>query len=121
MKRILVVDDNTGVLEVLGIAFEARGFEVYKLTDGKKVPDTVKDFSPDVILLDVFLEDTNGITICNQLKSQSETKHIPVVMFSAHTNAERVLNLCSANAFVEKPFDINRLTAVIESQLIRVT
>lgn len=69
MKRILIVDDDIDILEVLQIAFEARGHEVFILSDGKKVSESIKQFSPAVILLDVFLRDTNGITICNQLKT----------------------------------------------------
>ncbi|HUS00718.1 MAG TPA: response regulator [Chitinophagaceae bacterium] len=120
MKRILIVDDNIEILDVLEVAFEGQGFEVCKISEGKKVFEAVKEFSPNIILLDVYLDDINGVTICNELKSQSETKHIPIVMFSAHTNAETVLKACTAEAFVGKPFNIHSLTELIETHLNKV-
>ena len=56
--------------------------------------------------------------ICKELKLNTETKHIPFVMISAHTNAEATLKVCPADGFVAKPFDLTYLTAVIESLLI---
>ena len=113
--KLLVVDDNTEILEILQIAFEARGHEVCKLSDGQEVLGGLKQFSPDVILLDVFLGDTNGVMICNELKSNAGTKHIPVVLFSAHATAETILNACPADGFIGKPFNINRVIELIES------
>jgi DNA-binding response OmpR family regulator len=114
MKRILIVDDDIDILEVLQIALEAKGHEVFILPDGKKVSETIKQFSPGVILLDVFLGDTNGVTICNQLKSQPGTKHIPVILFSAHSNMETILKGCAADAFIGKPFNLNHLIELVE-------
>ena len=113
--KLLVVDDNIDVLEILQIAFEAKGHEVFTLSDGLKVSESFKQFSPDVILLDVFLGDINGVTICNEFKSNPDTKHIPVILFSAHANAETILNACPADGFVGKPFNISRLIELIES------
>ena len=117
MKRLLIVDDNPDILEILQIAFEARGFEVETIARGEETIKTVASFKPDVILLDVFLGAVNGIDICNELKSKPETKPIFIVMFSAHSKAQDVLKLCSAEAFVGKPFNIFHLTEVIESQV----
>jgi DNA-binding response OmpR family regulator len=114
MKRILVVDDDIDILEVLQIAFEAKGYEVFTLSDGKKVSKNIEKFSPDVILLDVFLEDTNGVTICNQLKSHPETKHIRVILFSAHSKAEGIVQSCAADGFIGKPFNLNHLMELVE-------
>lgn len=117
MKRVLVVDDNKDVLEILQIAFEARGFEVLGIYKGEETIQTVESFSPHVILLDVFLGEVNGIDICNTLKDNPDTKNIPLVMFSAHSTAEAVLGMCSAEAFIGKPFNIHHLTKVIEAQV----
>ena len=114
MKRLLVVDDNPDILEILQIAFEARGFEVLTIPDGEQTFKSVESFKPDVILLDVFLGTVNGIDICNELKSNPGTKDISIVMFSAHSKSDDVLKLCSADAFVGKPFNIFHLTEVIE-------
>lgn len=119
MKRILIVDDNIDILEALQIAFEARGYEVCKLSDGLKVSDSIRQFSPGVILLDVFLGETNGVSICNQLKSHADTKHIPVILFSANSNSEDILKACPANGFIGKPFNLNHLIELIELKINR--
>lgn len=119
MKRILVVDDNPDILEILQIGFEAKGFNVLTLADGEQVSESIQRFSPDIILLDVYLGRSNGLTICSELKSKPETKHIPIVMFSAHVTGDAILKICGADGFVAKPFNINHLTQVIELQLER--
>ena len=113
--KLLVVDDNIDILEILQIAFEARGHEVSILSGGLKIDESIKQFSPDAILLDVFLGEMNGATICNELKSNPATKHIPVILFSAHADAKTILNTCPADGFVGKPFNIQRLIELIES------
>ncbi|HUS02347.1 MAG TPA: response regulator [Chitinophagaceae bacterium] len=120
MKRILVVDDDIDILEVLQIAFEAKGYEVFILSDGKEISENIKQFSPGIILLDVFLGDTNGVTICNQLKSHADTKHIPVILFSSHLNMETILKTCAADAFIGKPFNLNHLIELVERELSKV-
>ena len=117
VKKILIADDQKNILEILKILFEAKGYEVITLPYGKKVLQTALLVSPDVILLDVYLEDSDGIEICGHLKTMPETRHIPVVMMSAHTNAEAILKDCAADAFVAKPFNIADLTSAIELQL----
>jgi CheY-like chemotaxis protein len=70
-------------------------------------------FSPQLILLDVFLSGIDGIDICNTLKSTPETKDIPVIMISAHTNFKEVKKFCRADDFMSKPFDANELVRKI--------
>src|SRR4029077_6822255 len=117
MKRLLIVDDNPGILEVLKIGFEVRDYDVLTTSDGNQVLQLVKEYLPDVILLDVFLDSVNGIIICTNLKTDPETKHIPVVMFCATSDEEVILNNCPADAFVGKPFKLQNLITAVESQL----
>jgi DNA-binding response OmpR family regulator len=76
---------------------------------GEEVLSKTKMFSPQLILLDVFLSGIDGIDICNTLKSTPETKDIPVIMISAHTNFKEVKKFCRADDFMSKPFDANEL------------
>ena len=117
MKRLLVVDDDIDLLEIIQTVFKERGYEVLIISNGEETVKNVEEFSPDIILLDAFIEGSNGAIICSLLKSRPETKHIPVVMFSALANAEEIFEICNADAFVGKPFDINHLAHVIEEQL----
>ncbi|HUS00583.1 MAG TPA: response regulator [Chitinophagaceae bacterium] len=117
MKKILVVDDNRDILQVVEIVLEIRGYDVKTIWDGKEVIEAVKDYSPHVVLLDVLLGNISGITICNELKSNSETKDLCIIMFSAHANQDNVLKLCPADGFLSKPFDIHNLVDTIEAEM----
>ena len=119
MKRILVVDDNLDVLEVMRALLEMKGYEVYILPDGGKVIESIKKLSPNLILLDVYLAGYNGIDICVDIKSKPHLKDIPLVMMSAHSNLDVMMQNCKADSFVAKPYDSNHLLAVIEAQLTK--
>lgn len=117
MPRILIVDDNRDILEVIQVVLEIRGFTVKCIWNAAEIAGAIREFSPDLILLDVFLNDKNGIDICNELKSDPDTKDICIIMFSAQVSEENVLEQCPANGFIAKPFDIHQLHATIMSQL----
>ena len=72
-----------------------------------------RSFSPQLILLDGFLSGMDGIDVCNTLKSTPETKDIPVIMISAHTNLKEIQKFCKADDFIAKPFDANELVRKI--------
>jgi len=72
---------------------------------------------PDLILLDVLLSGKDGREIVKQLKSQEETKSIPIIMFSAHPSAEKTAREAGADDFVAKPFHIDFLLAVVAKYL----
>ena len=116
MKRILVVDDNKDILVVVQLVLELRGYKVMTIFKGTEVIPAIKDFSPDVILLDIYLDTLNGIDLCNEIKSNKENEHICIIMFSAHAKGEDVLKQCPANAFISKPFDVHHLAETIEAQ-----
>jgi len=113
MNRVLIVDDNRDILWVVEVILKRFGFEVMTTLKGEEVLSKTKMFSPQLILLDVFLSGIDGIDICNTLKSTPETKDIPVIMISAHTNFKEVKKFCRADDFMSKPFDANELVRKI--------
>jgi DNA-binding response OmpR family regulator len=117
MKRILVVDDDKDILQVVQIVLQLNGYETMLSWKGEDTLKNVNSFAPDVILLDVNLGSTDGTKICTELKADDKTNNIPVIMFSAHSNLTNVKSRCSADGFIGKPFDIFNLAAVIQSQL----
>ena len=117
MKRILVVDDNSDILQVVRIFLESNGYEVSTISKGDNILNDVVNYSPQIILLDVYLRGSNGVEICNQLKSNSTTKHIPIIMFSAQTNDYLILRKCAADDFIAKPFDEKTLIEKISNLL----
>jgi DNA-binding response OmpR family regulator len=113
MNRVLIVDDNTDILWVVEIILKRYGFNVMTTLKGEEVLAKTKMFSPQLILLDVFLSGIDGIDVCNTLKATPETKDIPVIMISAHTNFKDIKKFCKADDFIAKPFDANELVKKI--------
>lgn len=116
-KYIHLVEDNEDIRYIVEFFLSDFDYEV-------QVSATVKEFIasmdkplPDLYLLDVMLPDGNGLEICRYIKENSNTKHIPVIIMSAHSNEYEVKKESDANAFISKPFDLNVLAASIEQQL----
>ena len=117
MSKILVVDDDLDILVVMEILLSMKGFEVDVTAKWENTFDKIETFKPDLILLDVLISGNDGRTLCKQLKSKSDTKHIPIIMFSAHPSAAATINEYGADDFIAKPFDVNDLLAKVNKQL----
>ena len=117
MKKVLIVDDNSDILWVVETILKRYGFDVVSTLKGEEVMAKTKKYNPQLILLDVFLSGIDGIEVCNTLKSTPETKDIPIIMFSAHTNSQDLMKFCKADDFVAKPFDSNELVKKINFQI----
>jgi DNA-binding response OmpR family regulator len=114
-KKILVVDDDPDILDALQFMLEDAGYEV-KTTEKGEYAENLRVTNgglPDVIILDVLLSGKDGWLICQKLKSQEETKRIPVIMISAHPNAKYSVSAVGADDFMAKPFDMDELLAKI--------
>jgi len=114
-KKILVVDDDPDILDALQFMLEDAGYEVATTEKGdyaENLHDTNGGL-PDVIILDVLLSGKDGRLICQRLKGQEETRHIPIIMISAHPNARQSVKAVGADDFVAKPFDMDELLAKI--------
>lgn len=114
MKKILVVDDDEGILEALSFILEDSGYVVEKTADGKVAPKKALSFQPDLIILDYLLSGIDGLTVCKKIKSDIKTKNIPIILISANPNAKKVIKKCGVNDFIEKPFDIDKLLKKVE-------
>lgn len=116
MKKILVVDDDESIVEVVQLVLESEGYYVQTNMDGN-LPPLLKAELPDLILLDMLLLGADGRDICRQLKSDPQTAHIPVILLSAHSETDQAANASGANDFLEKPFDVDALLAIVEKYL----
>lgn len=114
MERVLVVDDNIDILEVVEMILKNHGFEIILNPKGEETLSYVETFAPQIILLDVFLGNVNGTDICSELKANPKTNHIPIIMFSAHSNIKAVMDVCKADDFIAKPFDMKNLVEKIK-------
>lgn len=117
MRRILAVDDDKDILEIIKYILEDSGYEVDTLTEGKNLFDRIKQHEPDLILLDIMLGNLDGRELCKTLKNQQETKNIPVILISASHNPGMLSQAGSPDDFIAKPFDIDVLLNSINRQL----
>lgn len=113
-KKVLVIDDEIAILEVIKIILDCEGYVTETLPNGEKLLEKVKDNIPDIILLDFSLPGETGDTLARKLKSYSFTRNIPIIMLSAHYAVEELAASCGVNAFLPKPFSINDLIRMIE-------
>jgi CheY-like chemotaxis protein len=111
-KKILVVDDDPDILEVLQLILEGEGYLIQTATQAKNI-DPLLSFQPNLILLDVLLSGSDGRVISKRLKSQETTRHIPIVLMSAHVSAKTTLAQSQADDFIAKPFEVNALLSTV--------
>ncbi|MDO4908641.1 MAG: MtrAB system response regulator MtrA [Corynebacterium sp.] len=116
--RILVVDDDPAISEMLTIVLESEGFHPVAITDGGIAVATAQELKPDLILLDLMLPGMNGIDICRAIR---QTSDVPIVMLTAKTDTvDVVLGLESgADDYITKPFKPKELVARIRARLRR--
>ncbi|MDR7553974.1 MAG: diguanylate cyclase [Armatimonadota bacterium] len=117
--RILIVDDEPGILELLRRRLEALGCQVAVLPGGSQVVAYAREHAPDLVLLDVMMPDLDGFAVCQQLKADPKTRDIPVVLMTARTETDsRVRGLeLGAHDYVGKPFETAELIARVRAAL----
>ncbi len=117
-KRILILDDDQDILDVVSYILTESGFEVQALSSGEQVAAVIKEFHPDLVLMDVMLADMDGRVICSKLKKDQSTRHIPVILISGtHNLANSLTQQGAPNDFIPKPFDIDVLLTKVKAQL----
>jgi len=117
-KKILIVDDNEMILEVMSIILIANGYDVTALNTGDTVVDEVGIIKPDLIIMDATMPGADGRDICKILKLNKDTQNLPVIICSANDDIEKALTQEGApNDILRKPFDISALIDKVEHQL----
>ncbi|MEO6327660.1 MAG: response regulator [Ginsengibacter sp.] len=118
MCKVLVIDDDKDLLEIIKSLLSKRGFNVETNNSWENGFEKIKNFNPQIILLDVFLSGVDGLEICKQLKSGTLTSHIPILIFSAYPRiADAAIYEYGADDFIAKPFEVNDLIIKMHSML----
>jgi DNA-binding response OmpR family regulator len=115
-KRILLVDDDAGILDSVSMLLTEYGYVVDTCIDGD-VKLCLDNDLPDVILLDVWISGWNGKDVCKKLKANEKTRQIPVLLMSAHKDIEKAADDSGADGFIAKPFDIEVLLAKVDAAI----
>lgn len=109
-KKIVIVDDDTAILDSLSVMLDFEGFDVNAFERGSEIFSFVESVSkPDLIMLDIWLSGEDGRDICKKLKENETTKNIPVVMMSAGRGLENTAYNSGASAFIAKPFELDEV------------
>ena len=117
MKTVLIVDDNINNLDLFKDFVESWGYETVTAQQGKDAISLAERYLPDIILLDVMLPGMSGYEVCRELKENTKTQHIPVVMITVLNDiADRIHGYkIGADQFLVKPVDYNELHAILDS------
>ncbi len=114
--RVLVVDDDTALAEMIGIVLRAEGFETAFCADGSEAMDSFRTSRPDLVLLDLMLPGKSGIEVCQELRAESG---VPIIMLTAKSDTTDVVRGLESGAddYVVKPFNPKELVARIKARL----
>jgi len=119
MKRILIVDDEPGILKVVEFRLKKMGYEVIVAVDGKEGLIRAKEMKPDLVVLDFRMPFLNGDEVCRQIREDENIKGIPVILMTASTQSTTPENLQNMGAtdHLLKPFDPDDLLGKIRKCL----
>ena len=118
-KRIHILEDDQEIRNVIEILLKEEGFELQLSSTFSELKKNIQDAMPDLFLLDVMLPDGNGIEICEDLKTDIFTKHIPVIVMSANPDSKEKSVTAGADAYISKPFDLDYVVKRIERLLVK--
>jgi CheY-like chemotaxis protein len=116
-KKILVIDDDLDTVEVITLVLEEYDYEIISSVSSTILKE-ISSIMPDLILLDHWLNGTAGSELCEAVKGDHQTAHIPIILISAAMGIEAVALKYGADAYISKPFDIDYLCEVVASTLI---
>ncbi|MDQ6757896.1 MAG: response regulator [Bacteroidota bacterium] len=111
-KKILVADDDAGIVDAMQILLEDEGYEVIITMDGENIY-AMYEQQPDLVFIDIWMSGINGNTVCRRLKDDDKTKAVPIIMFSANRDTEEIALQCGADGFLSKPFEIKELLEIV--------
>jgi len=115
-KKILIIDDDDELQQIFPLMFEHRDFELLSVLDIENLEQTIAEFQPDLILLDIWIGPVDGRVVCNFIKSHQPTADIPILLISAVEIDIDDVN-CRPDAILQKPFDVNELLSLMDELL----
>jgi PleD family two-component response regulator len=121
--RILVVEDDVDISNMLRIYFDSQGYEVWVAARGQEALDTCRRKLPSIIVLDIMLPDIDGYEVCRRLRGNLRTSHIPILFLTQRDErSDKIAGLeLGADDYITKPFDIEELKWRVQNALRRAT
>ncbi len=120
-KKILVVDDEKDIVELVAFNLEREGFTVFRAYDGQKAWERVNKEKPDLVILDLMMPEMPGMEVCRRIRRQETTALLPIIMLTAKSDPiDKILGLeIGADDYITKPFHIRELIARVRAVLRR--
>jgi DNA-binding response OmpR family regulator len=115
MPRVLIVDDDEDLLEMVSMILSRAGMEVRTAYKATNFQETILQIKPDLILMDIYLDDLDGRELCREIKSLNEFSKIPVILYSAGVIPIDTITTSLADEFMLKPFDNAQLLEKINA------
>ena len=115
LKKILVLDDNQDILDIVHETLAYENFEVKSITKSEDVIPYIESFNPNLVILDYRVAGANGGEICRAIKADPRFSSTPVIIFSAYINTESELYAYGCDAIINKPFDLNELVEKVNA------
>jgi len=107
-KRIVLVEDDEAIRDAFLMAFINSGYEFIELTNGEKITSNQLD-APDLFILDKNISGSDGLEVCQYVKSSERYKHVPVIIFSANPDIVNIATAAGADGVISKPFSLKKL------------
>jgi two-component system alkaline phosphatase synthesis response regulator PhoP len=119
--RILMVDDEKDIVDLVAYNLEKEGYETLKALDGEKALQLVRTKTPDLVVLDLMLPGIQGLEVCKRIRKDPETAFIPIIMLTAKgAEIDKIVGLeVGADDYITKPFSVKELLARIKAVLRR--
>jgi two-component system alkaline phosphatase synthesis response regulator PhoP len=119
--RILIVDDEKDIVDLVAYNLEKEGYETLKALDGEKALQLVRTKTPDLVVLDLMLPGIQGLEVCKRIRKDPETASIPIIMLTAKgAEIDKIVGLeVGADDYITKPFSVKELLARIKAVLRR--
>ena len=115
MKRVLIIEDEPIIAEMMSILLETEGYTVISLADTGWARQKLHDKEVDLVMLDLNLDGEAGQSMCSYIKAQDDLKHIPVVLVSGNSDLEQISTDCGADDFIAKPFDLDHFIGKVQA------
>lgn len=116
-KKILICDDDRGILEMLEMLFEDTGYDIIPEANSLNVKSIMERESPDLVVLDLWMPVLSGDQVLKMIRENPSTSQLPVIVISASTDGRTIADHAGATNFLAKPFDVDELLGMVAGYL----
>lgn len=120
-KKIMICDDDLGILDVVEMMLEIEGYTVFKESNSTNLMSEIKRTSPDLLLMDLWMPVLSGDQVLKAIRTSKEFEDLPVIILSASVDGNQIAKSAGANDFIAKPFNMDDMIERINDLLLKVT